>query len=204
VVEVGFGLAFEVGADVVEVFELLVIGTDVREVAQLQPLADEVFGEGLVAPVSKQALDLGGELGAELLLAGELEKGFIWRGGPEEVGQSGGESEFVDEFGACDGVASRLWGGVIKESGGNEHAFKQQAQGGDGGFACLESLLGELGPLPGFCLGQRAAKEAGGHAQGKGGHFLGQGVCGLQGAGDAEVVKPKVAILLGGLVVVVV
>ncbi len=84
--EEGFGFAPEVRLDFVEVFEAGVVGVEVFEVAKLEPLAGEVFGEGLGTPVGEHAVDGGGEVGTEFGFGGELEEFFVWRSGPEEVG----------------------------------------------------------------------------------------------------------------------
>ena len=167
--EEGFGFAPEVILDFVEVFEAGVVGVEVFEVAELEPLAGEVFGEGFGAPVGEHAVDGGGEVGAEFGIGGELEEFVVWGGGPEEVGEAGGEGEFVDEMGAVEIGADGGGGGVVEEAGGDEEAFEEETKGAEGAFAIGEGVFGELSPALGFFGRERAAEEARGHAGGEGG-----------------------------------
>ena len=202
--EEGFGFAPEVRLDFVEVFEAGVVGVEVFEVAKLEPLAGEVFGEGFGAPVGEHAIDGGGEAGAEFGFGGELEEFFVWRSGPEEVGEAGGEGELVDELATVEVGSDGVGGGMVEEARGDEEAFEEETESAEGAFAVREGGCGELRPALGFFWRERASEEAGGHAGGEGGDGGGIERGMVEGAFDADLMEPEVAVLLGGFVVEVV
>ena len=66
-------------------------GADQVGVAQLQPLAGKVGAHGDAAPVGDQAFDRGRQVFAQLALRGLLQKGGVWRSGPQEIGKALGK-----------------------------------------------------------------------------------------------------------------
>src|SRR5947208_1020935 len=66
--------------------------------AEAEPLADEVFGEGLRPGIAQHALDLLAEYArlTQPVLRGKLEKRLVRHGTPEEVGEPAGESVVVE------------------------------------------------------------------------------------------------------------
>lgn len=71
------------------------------DVAQAEPLAGEVFGEGGGFRMIEQALDLRAERRGlrEFALFGEREQFFVRHGAPEEIGEAAGEREVVEPAG---------------------------------------------------------------------------------------------------------
>ena len=66
------------------------------DVARLEPLADEVADELRRARVGEHPLDLGLEVRAELVLAGQAEQLVVGHGRPEEVREPRGQGVLVD------------------------------------------------------------------------------------------------------------
>jgi hypothetical protein len=76
--------------------ESFFVGSDVVEIADLQPLIGEVIHERARLGILEHARDLSFEVFSESLFLGEFAEACIWHRAPEEIGEAGGEGEFVD------------------------------------------------------------------------------------------------------------
>lgn len=113
----------------VEAWEFAVVwGGFVVDVFEAEPLAGEVFDEGVGVGVVEEAFGLVGEGGGvvEAFLCGEAEEFVVWGGGPEEVGEAGGDFEVVELSGLV------IFGWLLfeeEEFGGDEDGFEHGAHG---------------------------------------------------------------------------
>ena len=73
------------------------VDVDAVDVADLEPLPDEVLDERLGAGIGEHALYLGVEVLAQFAFLGETEELGIRHGGPEEIAEARGERVFIDE-----------------------------------------------------------------------------------------------------------
>ncbi len=111
------GLLLHVAAKFVgELGELRGIGLEAVEIADLEPLAAEIFDQRARFRIEQHAVDLRAEhFGiAETVLPGELEKIIVGQAAPQEIGEARGELEIVEMAG---------WLDAEEEARGNQDGF---------------------------------------------------------------------------------
>ncbi len=162
-----------------------------RQGIDAQPLGGEVVAQGAGAGIFDHAADLLAEgVGfVEALIVGELEELFVGHGGPEEIGEAGGECVIAQRI---DAAFLRLGLDEKEEAWGDEDAFEGEAQGGFEGSAAGLGLVEEGEEAGHLGLPYRMAEGATGEGEedfaggGVGGEFV-SGVCdeeALAGFGD--------------------
>ncbi len=172
VVEEEFGFALHGFAEaIVEIAELLFVGGEVGEVAELEPLAGEVFDEGVGFGGGEHAGDLGVEGFAEFAALGDGEEFIVGGAAPEEVAEARGQGEFrdiVDGFGV---VGVGLDFATEEEVGGYEDGFEGEFEAVLEGFAVVSGHVVEVHEGRDVGVGDGAAEGAAGE--------LGEDVFGL-------------------------